>query len=49
MPLIFSKQLKVTDITLEQPQIRLLKTTTGKWNFSSIAEAGAIPITDIAG
>jgi len=41
MPLIFSKQLKVTDMTLEQPQITLLKTTTGKWNFSSIAEAGA--------
>jgi AsmA protein len=41
MPLIFSKQLKVTDITLEQPQITLLKTTAGKWNFSSIAEAGA--------
>ena len=41
MPLIWSKQLKVTDITLEQPQITLLKTTTGKWNFSSIVEAGA--------
>jgi AsmA protein len=41
MPLIFSKQLKVTDITLEQPQITLLKTASGKWNFSSIAEAGA--------
>ena len=36
MPLIFSKQLNVTDITLAEPQITLLKTANGKWNFSSI-------------
>jgi len=36
MPLIFSKQLNVTDITLEAPQITLLRTASGKWNFSSI-------------
>jgi AsmA protein len=36
MPLIFSKQLNVTDITLEEPQITLLKTSGGKWNFSNI-------------
>jgi AsmA protein len=41
MPLIFSKQLNVTDITLEAPQITLLKTTNGKWNFSSIGGASA--------
>ena len=41
MPLIFSKQLNVTDITLEQPQITLLKTANGKWNFSSIGGASA--------
>ena len=39
MPLIFSKQLNVTDITLEVPQITLLKTANGKWNFSSIGGA----------
>ena len=39
MPLIFSKQINVTDITLEAPQIALLKTTRGKWNFSSIGGA----------
>lgn len=38
MPLIFSKQLNITDIKLEQPQITLLKTANGKWNFSSIGE-----------
>lgn len=36
MPLIFSKQIKVTDITLEEPQITLLKSAGGKWNFSTI-------------
>ena len=36
MPLIFSKQLHVTGITLEQPQITMLKTADGKWNFSSL-------------
>src|SRR5262245_52610963 len=37
MPLIFSKQLNVTGITLEQPQITMLKTADGKWNFSSLS------------
>jgi AsmA protein len=36
MPLIMSKELHVTEITLEQPQITLLKTADGKWNFSSL-------------
>jgi AsmA protein len=36
MPLITSKELRVTEITLEQPQITLLKTVEGKWNFSSL-------------
>jgi AsmA protein len=35
-PLITSKELHVTDITLEQPEITLLKTADGKWNFSSL-------------
>ena len=41
MPLIFSKQLNITEITLEEPQISLLKTATGKWNFSSLGGAAA--------
>jgi AsmA protein len=36
MPLVFSKTLHVTDITLDQPQITMLKAANGKWNFSSI-------------
>jgi len=39
MPLIFSKQLNVTDITLDAPQITLLKSADGKWNFSSVGGA----------
>ena len=36
MPLIFSKQLNVTGIVLEEPQITLLKSSNGTWNFSSL-------------
>jgi len=36
MPLIFSKTLHITDITLNEPQITLLKAANGKWNFSSL-------------
>ena len=36
MPLIFSKKLHVTDITLDQPEIALLRDASGKWNFSSL-------------
>jgi AsmA protein len=36
LPLIFSKQLNVTEIKIVQPQVTLLKDPAGKWNFSSI-------------
>jgi AsmA protein len=39
MPLIFSKQLNVTGIALNEPQIILLKAANGTWNFSSIGGA----------
>jgi AsmA protein len=41
MPLIFSKQVNVTEIKLEEPEITLLKAANGKWNFSSIGGASA--------
>jgi AsmA protein len=41
IPLIFSKQLNVTELKLEQPEITLLKAANGKWNFSSIGEVAA--------
>jgi AsmA protein len=36
IPLIFSKTLEVRDITLVHPQVSLLRTPEGKWNFSSL-------------
>ncbi len=37
MPLIMSKTLNVTELTLNEPQIALVKSENGeKWNFSSI-------------
>ena len=35
-PLIFSKQLNVTGITIEKPEIILLQTPAGNWNYSSL-------------
>jgi len=37
IPLIFSKKLNVTEVTLNQPEISLVKSENGeKWNFSSL-------------
>ena len=39
MPLISSKTLHITAITLDEPQITLLQGANGKWNFSSLGTA----------
>ena len=36
MPLVFSKTLEVRDITLTRPQVSLMRTPQGKWNFSTL-------------
>ena len=36
MPLIFSKALHVNTLTLQEPEIHLVKSASGKWNYSSI-------------
>jgi len=42
IPLIFSKSLKVTEITLNQPEISLVHSENGeKWNFSSLGNTSA--------
>jgi AsmA protein len=41
IPLIFSKALHVTELTLDQPQIMLLRSASGKWNFSSLGGQSA--------
>ena len=43
MPLIFSKTLHINGITLEAPQIMLLKAANGDWNFSSIGGSAQQP------
>ena len=41
VPLIFSKQLNVTEVTIVNPQVIMLKDPSGKWNFSSIGGSAA--------
>ncbi|MGB9506176.1 MAG: AsmA family protein [Candidatus Acidiferrum sp.] len=43
MPLIFSKQLNVTDVSIVNPQVVMLKDPSGKWNFSSIGNSSGQP------
>lgn len=49
VPLILSKTLEVRNITLTRPQVSLLRTPAGKWNFSTIGskapENGGTPST----
>jgi AsmA protein len=37
MPLIFSKTLNVTDVTIDSPQVSLIRGAGGEWNYSSFA------------
>lgn len=39
LPLIFSRSLKVNSLTLEQPEVTLLHSAAGRWNFSSLGSA----------
>jgi AsmA protein len=41
MPLIFSKQLHVTELSLVQPQVVLLRAPSGRWNFSTLGGSSA--------
>ncbi len=36
MPLIFSKTLNVTGISIDEPEVTLLRNSAGQWNYSSI-------------
>jgi AsmA protein len=45
MPLIFSKQLNVTDIVIDEPQVTLLKNAAGVWNYSSIGASSSASAT----
>jgi AsmA protein len=41
LPLIFSKRLEVRSFTVVEPEVSLLRTPAGVWNFSSLAAGGA--------
>ena len=41
MPLIFSRQLNVTGVTIDEPQVTLLKNAKGEWNYSTIGNSSA--------
>lgn len=43
MPLIFSKELHVTHLKIDQPAITLLRDREGVWNFSSIGNQAGQP------
>ena len=40
-PLVFSKEVRITRIVIEQPEVILLRGDDGRWNFSSLASSGA--------
>src|SRR5271166_1372275 len=43
LPLIFSKQLHVTNLRIDHPEINLLRGAGGVWNFSSLGKQSAQP------
>jgi AsmA protein len=40
MPLIFSRELHVTGVTIDQPEVTLLRSASGEWNFSTLGAKG---------
>jgi AsmA protein len=55
MPLIFSKTLNVTGVTIDSPKVTLLHNASGQWNYSSLggpaakSQAGQTPAAKPAG
>jgi len=41
LPLIFSKTLNVTGVTIENPEVTLLRNPAGQWNYSSLGGPSA--------
>jgi AsmA protein len=52
LPLILSRSLKVTGITLESPQVTLIRNAAGRWNYASLgpsfAAAGNVALKTLA-
>jgi AsmA protein len=45
-PLIFSRKLNVTAITIDGPQIALIQSTAGVWNYASLGNKSEAPGAD---
>jgi len=43
MPLIFSRQVHVTGLTIDGPEVTLLRSAAGAWNFSTLGATSAQP------
>ncbi len=41
MPLIFSRVLNITGVTIDSPQVTLLRNSAGEWNYSSLGGSPA--------
>lgn len=52
-PLIASRKLNVTGLTIDQPQVALLQSPSGRWNYSSLggnsAPVASPPVQDSSG
>jgi len=46
MPLILSRSLKVTTITIDSPQVTVIRNAAGRWNYSSLGSS-AMPSGDM--
>lgn len=43
VPLLFSRQVRITNFSIDSPAIKLVQNQAGKWNFSSIGGTAAKP------
>ncbi len=41
-PLLVHQQLRITSLTLDNPNVRLLQNPAGQWNFASFGDTGAV-------
>jgi len=39
LPLVLSRRIEVTSLTIADPQVRLLRAASGRWNYSSLGAA----------
>ncbi len=44
-PLIVSRKLNVTGLTIDQPQVSLLQSPAGRWNYSSLGGTSGPPVS----